>query len=163
MDLDHPDWVTQYVMPRNPTQVVLWVFVWYMCKGSKTSKEEMPNLVWHCTQEMGKHLLRYWITKCSEGGLEALPKESGEEGKAVLCSNAPLCPLSDKCPRDCWDHCPNGKRFILSIFSSLLSPLGYEVPTCGLAKNVVRSVQSPEISSKNCNKMTNNSTSQKSN
>lgn len=47
---------------------------------------------------MGKHLLRSWMAKCSEGGLEvhqAFPKESGEEGEAVLCSNTPLCGSSE--------------------------------------------------------------------
>lgn len=70
-------------------------------------------------------------------------------------------PPSDKGPRDCRDLCPNGKRFVPSLLSSLLLPLGYEVPARGLAKNTLQSLQSPESSATNLNRLINNSTSQK--
>lgn len=117
---------------------------------------------------MGKHLLRSWMAKCSEGGLEVAPEPSPRRvGRRERLSSAVTHgfarPLSDKGPRDCWDLCPSGKKFVPSLLSSLLLPLGYEVPAHGLAKNTVQSVQSPESSATNLNSMINNSTSQKNN
>lgn len=165
IDLDHPDWVMRYVMPRNPTQAVLWVFVWCMCKGSEASKEEMPNLLWHCTQEMGKICWDVGSPSAVRVGWRLSLRRVGKRERlsSAVVTHLFVCPLSDKGPRDCWDLCPNGKTFILSLFSSLLSPLGYEAPASGLAKNIVQSVQSPESSATNLHEMTNNRTSQKSN
>lgn len=115
---------------------------------------------------MGKRLRRSWIAKLQWGWAGGAPGLSLRRvGRRERLSSAVIRhfvhPLSDKGPRDLWDLCPRGTRFVPSLLSSL--PLGYEVPARGLAKNTVQSVQSPESSATNLSRMINNSTSQKNN
>lgn len=65
--IDHPDWVTQYVMPRNPAVILRWAYMWCMFKGSKACMEETPSLLCRCTQK--KRECDVWSICLAPGGL----------------------------------------------------------------------------------------------
>lgn len=65
--IDHPDWVTQYVMPRNPAVIFRWAYMWCMFKGSKACMEETPSLLCRCTQK--KRERDVWSICLAPGGL----------------------------------------------------------------------------------------------
>lgn len=158
--IDHPDWVTQYVMPRNPAVILRWAYMWCMFKGSKACMEETPSLLCRCTQKKREHDV--WSICLAPGGISvmwaggALGLFQGLWGvqKAVLHNNTASCVFwAPRAPRAAELSCPGGKRFMPSLLSTVLLPLGYKAPAHGLAKNTVLSVQFPEGHATSLNKI----------